>query len=192
MTVEIPKALTDLASSINIEADMPNKRSFARNRKINQVGSKYASYLVEMDFSILTEEQADELIGLINYSNSTGDVLALRLGYRADNPTLGSIAVNTAGVKGDTEILVNHADLSSVKGRYFKFSGHSKMYQVAFVTQSAPGVQLVRFSPPLREPENGTLDFHDFLFTALPEPKIMDSAVGGTGRSANLKLMEFV
>lgn len=192
MAVEIPKTLTDLASSIIIEADMPNKRSVARNRKINQVGSKYATYIVEMDFSILTEEQADELIGLINYSNATGDVLTLRLGYRADNPTLGSIPVNTAGAKGDTSILVNHADLSTLKGKYFKFSGHSKMYQVAYATESSPGVQLVRFSPPLREAENGTLDFHDFLFTALPEPKVRDSSSGGTGRAANLQLMEFV
>lgn len=195
MAVDIPDSITDLASRHDVTAKTPRKVSRARNKKIYADGSEYGMYVVNMDFDVLSDEQAEQLVALLEYANSTGDMLTLRLGVRSTYPTT-SMPIAAPATKGSDTFTLSGLVPGQVAfpvGKLFNFSGHGKMYRAVYVPPAdGSGNTVITFTPPLRSDENGTVVLDGVTFNALPPADVTDAWQGATGRGNSLTLEEWL
>lgn len=195
MAVDIPDRLTDLASDIDVSYVMPRKTTRARSQKIYSMSSSHGFYRVSLNWSLLTDEQADELASLFEYANSQGGQITLRLGVRSRAGNAGFPMATPAAI-GDSTVTVSGVTVGTKPlnpGAFFTFAGHSKMYRAAASTDAdGAGQSVITFSPPLRSAENSSITIDGVTFTALLPPETTDKWSGGTGRSDNLDLEEWL
>lgn len=156
--------------------------------KVRRAGFGHSYYTWEVELPTLTFDQAKTILGFV--AQAAGQIFSFEIvlprlsSSAAASPTStlthGSA---TAGARSVSVTGTNNAQVIKA-GDYFKFSGHTKVYQATSdLTLSAGGTGTLNFSGGLVQAitNGGTVSRNGFAWTACMEDETQDISYGPGG-----------